>query len=253
MIRSWLATSVAFRRAGLSYNLRRSWGTGGIVVGLLLWGLTGSACTNRVNPASPRALADAGTSLVISPFGLSIRWLPPTITRWRKEIEAAAHEHEVSADLLALMMLVESRGDPNALSRAGALGLMQIMPSTARHIASNRGMKDFNPRVLVDPAINLDFAAWYMQRMLRYFEPKSRDADETMMLAISAYNAGPGTVNAFIRGSRLPPQTRSYRKTFSALWADRGAASSATMERMDPTHRPLDIELDLEYGRAAAK
>ena len=69
---------------------------------------------------------------------IDMPWLPPTIEHWRGDLERVAAERHVDADLLAIVVLVESGGNPRAKSPSGALGLMQILPLTGRHIATER-------------------------------------------------------------------------------------------------------------------
>jgi len=108
---------------------------------------------------------------------------------------AAAYGHEVS--LMKAVVRVESAFNPAAVSSKGALGLMQIMPTTATEL----GVADPG-RELFDPEVNLRAGARYL-RMLRNRFPDRLD------LAIAAYNAGEGAVD---RWSGIPPyaETRAY-------------------------------------------
>ena len=177
------------------------------------------AAAGVVYPTVLRTSAEAKEQ-VSDESKLSIRWLPASVTRWRKEISIAAKEHGVPADLLAVVMLIESRGEPNAVSPNGAQGLMQIMPKTAERIAASRGLDGFDLASLVEPTVNVDFAAWYLGQQIVRFAPSS--AGDPMLLAVSAYNAGPKAVDAFLQGGTvLPEETQRYREIFSSLWADR--------------------------------
>lgn len=163
--------------------------------------------------------AEAGPAAPVTEQ-LSIRWLPSTITQWREVISEAARRHQVPADFLALVMLIESRGQADAKSRSGAQGLMQIMPETALKIAEWRGLKDFTLEQLSEPSLNVDFGAWYLRQQI--VRNGGSPNTETMLLAVSAYNAGPDAVDVFLEGSgRLPVETERYRETFSKLWAER--------------------------------
>lgn len=66
---------------------------------------------------------------------IGIAWLPETVARWQPDIVAAAAAHGIDPKLAAIVMLVESGGDPTALSPSGARGLMQVMPGTGADIA----------------------------------------------------------------------------------------------------------------------
>lgn len=101
-------------------------------------------------------------------------------------IQIAAIEHDVPFPLLKALMKVESNFDPYAISRAGAQGLMQIMPATACELGISRPF---------DAGESINGGARYLRKLLTMFDNK-------VPLALAAYNAGPGTVSRF---NRIPP------------------------------------------------
>ena len=106
-------------------------------------------------------------------------------------IRAAAARHRIDPDLLAAVVAVESGFRPDAVSPVGAQGLMQLMPGTQ----SDLGVAD-----PFDPAVSLDAGARYLRSL----------ADEFgTVLALAAYNAGPGAVRRY-RGVPPYPETRRY-------------------------------------------
>ena len=129
-------------------------------------------------------------------------------------IAGAARSAGVPASLLFGLIRQESVFTQNARSRSGALGLMQVMPSTGRllfHKEKGKGRPDLN-----DPDANLRLGARYLRQLLDAF-PGDTAA------ALAAYNAGPGRVRAWKRASGLLPEdefleslpfgeTRSYVK-----------------------------------------
>jgi soluble lytic murein transglycosylase-like protein len=119
------------------------------------------------------------------------------LARWLPLINRAAAENRLPGDLVASMLRQESNGDPDAVSRAGARGLMQLMPDTARDLGVDP----------TDPAQNVAGGARYMRQMLDRY-----GGDETVALA--AYNWGPGNVDRWRRAGadpeRLPAETRDY-------------------------------------------
>jgi len=107
--------------------------------------------------------------------------------------EAAAREWNVDPRLLRAVATQESGGNPNARSRAGAVGVMQIMPGTGREL----GVTD-----LTNAEQSIYGGAKYLSQMLdKYKHPE---------LALAAYNAGPGRVDAFLKGGALPDETLKY-------------------------------------------
>jgi len=119
-------------------------------------------------------------------------------------IAAASEVHNVEPALIYAVILSESGFDRYAVSSAGAVGLMQIMPSTAEYIARERGI-EFSEEMLFDPAINIDFGTYYLNRMFKRFGNQKE--------ALAAYNAGEGNVSAWraLDLERIPFQeTRNY-------------------------------------------
>jgi len=110
--------------------------------------------------------------------------------------DAAARQH-LDVALLHAVMATESSHNANAVSPAGAVGLMQLMPATAKRFGV------VNPR---SPGENLNGGAAYLRRLLDRF-------DQNLDLALAAYNAGEGAVEA--HGRKIPPygETRRYVPT----------------------------------------
>lgn len=120
----------------------------------------------------------------------------------------AARVHGLDPGLLQAVAWQESRGRMSAVSRKGALGIMQLMPGTAAELGV----------VPTDPTDNVRGGAMYLRRQLDRFGSVS--------LALAAYNAGPGAV---IRYGGIPPfrETRDYVARIMARW--RPAVSAKTI------------------------
>lgn len=106
----------------------------------------------------------------------------------------AALKHGLDPNLLLAVMRVESAYQKHIVSYAGAVGLMQIMPRTGQLIAHALGQEQFTPADLLDPKLNLEFAAWYLSSLIRRF-------DGHLPLAIASYNGGPHNVRRWIQES----------------------------------------------------
>ncbi len=125
--------------------------------------------------------------------------------------------YDLPPHLVYAMIREESRFDFNAVSRVGALGLMQLMPETGKHVARELEMPEWGDESLLTPEINLAFGIWYASSLLG-----RSGGDPVRMLA--AYNAGPSNAKRWFEGKKDKDQvidavdgidfqeTRSYVK-----------------------------------------
>jgi soluble lytic murein transglycosylase-like protein len=156
-------------------------------------------------PSSSQALsASKSTAFFTLPWPGSLSLSVPNVqmpsdacdalesTEVSKLVQGAAIKHGLSPDLLRSVMKQESAFKPCALSTAGAMGLMQIMPETADMLHLDDPF---------DPAKNVDAGATFLKTMLDRF-----GGDVT--LALSAYNAGPGAVD---KAGGVPPIAETLR------------------------------------------
>lgn len=125
--------------------------------------------------------------------------LPPN-EAYDDMIEEAAADYKMDPDLIRAVMQTESAFHPLVVSRAGAEGLMQLMPD----LADEMGVSDS-----FDPRENIRGGTRYLKRLLDYY-------DGDLILALAGYNAGPGNVALY---GGIPPfaETRKYVKTIMAL------------------------------------
>lgn len=159
------------------------------------------------------------------------RWLPPSVTRWEALIADAAGRHDVDPALVAIIVLVESGGNPMAVSPAGATGLMQVMPLTAGDIARTRGLGAFDAADLRDPVVCVDFGTWYLSKQLLAFGiSDDPDWQTSVERAAAAYNGGPGAAGKWLRGGALPGETVAYVQWVGGMWRERGEPTSPTYD-----------------------
>jgi murein DD-endopeptidase MepM/ murein hydrolase activator NlpD len=194
----------------------------GAVIAFTMTGL--AACEASTNEAKKAGETPANTIA----RAIGIRWLPSVLDPWKPLILAAASRHNVDPDVLAIMMLVESSGNPEALSPWGAVGLMQIMPKTGETIAKERNIANFTLAQLKDPETNVDFGAWFLARQVDTFG-KGKDPAQSIELAAAAYNGGSERVRAYLAGTKtLSEETTQYKALVAGMWSERGAEESAT-------------------------
>jgi soluble lytic murein transglycosylase len=106
-----------------------------------------------------------------------------------------ARLYHLDPALVAAVVYEESQFDPKARSAAGAVGLMQLLPDTARGIALHTGGTKFDPATdLLDPDLNVRYGCWYLQHL----QKKYAHYDNGDELALAAYNAGQTNVDEWI-------------------------------------------------------
>jgi len=105
--------------------------------------------------------------------------------------------HENNWTFIHAISRQESQFDRQAISHAGARGMMQLMPGTAREVAGKLGLSYDASALTTDSSYNMTLGSTYFQQMLRYF-------GGSYPLAVAAYNAGPGNVNKWLRANGDP-------------------------------------------------
>ena len=111
-------------------------------------------------------------------------WYP---LRYSTNVRVYASQDHLDPALLAAVIEAESKFDANAQSSAGAVGLMQLTPSTAKGIAQYTGGSRFRVSDLTNPDINIRYGAWYLGHLFEKYRNER--------LALAAYNAGQDTVD----------------------------------------------------------
>jgi len=141
--------------------------------------------------------------------------------------EQAGKKHGVPASLLLAVAWIESQLKPDAVSRAGARGLMQMMPATAQEVARKLGVAAWD---LFDPATAIAFGACYLAHLIERFEMPR--------VGIAAYYAGPGTVAR--AGGKVPDNrdVERYVRNVMAVWDWINKHTTELLEEPAPPPKP---------------
>jgi len=116
------------------------------------------------------------------------------------QLKAQAEAMGVESSVIAALIRQESIWEPTAKSRAGALGLMQVMPATGKEIARALRVSGWSAEALLDPATNIRFGTHHLAAILRRFEGD-------LARTLAAYNAGASRVTTWNgRGNRRDPE-----------------------------------------------
>lgn len=174
--------SLALYRLGLRFEATRewSWAIGAFEDKQLI----AAAELARRNELWDRAINTAERTRTLHDFGL--RFLAP----YREQFRAYAAEHGLDEAWVFGLVRQESRFVADARSSAGASGLMQLMPATAKWVAGKLGMKQYRQALVTDLDINISLGTYYLKHVLDTL-------DNQPVLASAGYNAGPGRARAW--------------------------------------------------------
>jgi soluble lytic murein transglycosylase len=174
--------ALALYRLGLRFEATRewNWAIGAFDDRQLL----AAAELARRNELWDRAINTAERTRTLHDFGL--RYLAP----YREQFRAYAAEHGLDEAWVFGLVRQESRFVAEARSSAGASGLMQLMPATAKWVAGKLGMKHYRQALVTDLDINISLGTFYLRYVLDTL-------DNQPVLASAGYNAGPGRARAW--------------------------------------------------------
>ncbi len=113
---------------------------------------------------------------------------------YKSEVERLCAENDLEPAFIYSVMRAESLFQAGVYSWAGAVGLMQIMPSTGKEIANNMGIEDFEVKDLLSYKTNLEFGVYYLKGLM-----KVNDNDK--VISLCGYNAGPGNARKWKRNA----------------------------------------------------
>lgn len=142
-----------------------------------------------------------------------------SVTFYAAHIDEAAQRFELPAGWIRAVLRAESSGDPRAVSPAGAMGLMQIMPATWDELRIHQGL-GADP---FDPRDNILAGTAYLRQL--------HDRYGSIRAMLAAYNAGPTRYEASLAGERLPLETRNYIAALVQIIDNQSAAGATGLVR----------------------
>jgi soluble lytic murein transglycosylase len=158
--------------------------------------------------------------IVVAAFGFYVLETEP---RWYERLRypleyeeivvGHAENYDLEPHLLAAVIYQESKFEADAVSASGAVGLMQLLPSTGQGIADRTGGDSWTPEDLHNPELNVRYGSWYLRHLLDKYEDEK--------LALAAYNAGQTNVDRWReRGVGIQfDETRHYVERVQELKA----------------------------------
>lgn len=114
--------------------------------------------------------------------------------RYQEQIDRYARVNRLDPYTVTAVIYVESGFDPRSTSSAGARGLMQLLPGTAKEAAERLGDSNFDKAKLEDPATNIRYGTWYLRHL--------RDRYGSTAFALAAYNGGGANMDRWLRNTQ---------------------------------------------------
>ncbi len=174
------------------------------------------------------------TPIPYQPKGITAKWIPDSVRRWESTINEMGKKYNIDPNFIAIIVTMESGGDPKAESEAGAKGLMQITGPTGGDIAAKFLKEPRKTYDLFDPRTNIEFGAAYLAYLRDEFGTAKQGPEwlATVELVAAGYNGGPGTANALEKGEGLQDtQPVIYSRDAFNMWRERHSPKSPTFDR----------------------
>jgi soluble lytic murein transglycosylase-like protein len=171
-----------------------------VVVGVALV-LAEAISLSGLNLGLPFGIGKANSQSITNPQAPLASFYTPEVQRWRPEIQRWARDYGINPNVIAIVIQIESCGNPVVLSGAGAVGLMQVMPF---HFGNGQNM--FNPDTNVQRGMSV------------FYECLTQFSGWDLGLALACYNGGPGVTQQDFRN--WAPETQSYYHWATGLWND---------------------------------
>lgn len=177
---------------------------------------------------------DQRAAVPFQSHGITAAWIPDSVRRWQSIIREMGKKYNVDPNLIAIVITLESGGDPRAESGSGAKGLMQVTDLTAGDIAKKFLKEPRQEYDLMDPRTNIEFGTAYLAYLRDEFGTAKQGPDwtATVELVAAGYNGGPGTASALEKGEGLrDPEPVIYSRDAFNMWRERYAPKSPTFDR----------------------
>lgn len=206
---AFLALAAASLPARADYLVLRS----GARVNVNSYQLLGDRYRVEMNGGRAEIMASDVVAIEPEEIFVSAPKMPLEQAPYGELIRAAAAKYQVDEDLIFSVIAAESNFKPQAVSRRGARGLMQLLPATATRL----GVRD-----IFDPAQNVDAGTRYLSELLGRYRGD-------LVLTLAAYNAGPGAVEKY---GHVPPynETVSYVRAIRKTYAQRKSKAGGKAE-----------------------
>ena len=181
-------------------------------------------------PQRPGGTLPAAGARLLAFFDIS-----PDYKRVKHHLRASASRQGVDYELLQAVIATESGFDADAVSPRGAIGLMQVLPSTAGRFGVVADGRRTVAQKLADPAVNVPVGARYLRHLLDLFPGR-------MDLALAAYNAGEGAVQK--AGNQIPAfkETQNYVRTVLGLYAQLKPPAPVLAQRAAPGRVRMELQ-----------
>lgn len=161
-----------------------------------------------------------------------VRLSPAKVFAIADAVAEESRRHRIDPALLLAVICSESGFRTDAVSEKGAIGLMQLLPSTAQEVSDDLELEWGGEVRLLDPEVNIALGSFYLRRLIDTF-------DGDLSLALTAYNKGPGYVQA-MQASGLMESTPS---SFPSAYAEKVVTRMAAVARSARNRHPQNLAL----------
>lgn len=151
----------------------------------------------------------ANVILIFAIFGVFARFIVlPNILfpqKYLEYVDKFSEKYNIEPSLVYAVMLTESHFVPDALSRKGAKGLMQISDLTGEWAAEEIGIMGYTNDSLYNPEVNIEIGCWYLNKLIVQF-------NEPLETALAAYNAGSGNVSKWLANNQYSDDGKTLKQ-----------------------------------------